>query len=340
MDQSLSAADARRASTPGEGFSFHRLTLVAGLDLKQSFRGPLFLIWAAFMALNGWWMSRSEWIFRSIDTSLGGSKAWGDSEFQITYVFALIGFFIVAFFVAVIAGMPLVRDDELNVGPLLHSTPLRPGEYEWGKFLAALLSALAAVAVLPVTTGIFSHFLPDPSLPESYGPFHLISYVRPTLVFLLPAVVLTAGAAFALGRFTGRLIVVFLLPVILFLFFNNFFWRWYPPTLDPSVSAVLRLIDPSGFRWLKESWLFVDRGLAFYNTHPVKFALPFLLSRAGFVLAGLLLVDLSRRSFAGGLRRARAQRTATAQQEVFAAPKESPVGALGMTSRPPTFLRG
>jgi ABC-2 type transport system permease protein len=339
MDHSLSAVHSRHAATQ-QGFSFHRLALVAGLDLKESFGRPLFLIWAALMAWNGWLMSRGDWFFRSIDTSLGGTKAWVDSEFQITYVFGLIGFFLIAFFVAVGTGTPLVRDDELNVGPLLHSTPLRPGEYVWGKFLAALLASLAAVVLLPLTTGIFSHFLPDPSHPEFYGPFHLISYLRPTLVFLLPAVVFTAGAAFALGRFTGRPIVIFLLPIILFLFFNNFFWRWFPPTLDPSISAALRLLDPSGFRWLKESWLFVDRGLAFYNTHPVKFDLPFLLSRAGFVLAGLLLVDLSRRHFTGGLRRAKAQRVPAVREVALAAPSSSPIAALRMTSRPPDFLRG
>ena len=90
-------------------------------------------------------------------------------------------------------------------------------------------------------------------------------------------IVLWRGACFALGRFTGRPIVVFLLPIILFLFFNQFLWHWFPPGLDPSVSAALRLLDPSGFRWFKEHWLFVDRGIAFYNTRPVTFDAPFLL---------------------------------------------------------------
>jgi len=340
MDHSLSAAAQARHTSHEEGFSLRRLALVAGLDLKESFGRPLFLIWAALMAWNGWLMSRGNWFFRSIDTSLGGTKAWVDSEFQITYVYGLIGFFLIAFFVAVGTGTPLVRDEELKVGPLLHSTPLRPGEYVWGKFLAALLASFAAVAVLPVTTGIFSHFLPDPAHPDFYGPFHLVSYLRPALVFLLPAIVFTAGAAFALGRFTGRPIVIFLLPIIFFLFFNNFFWRWYPPTLDPSVSAVLRLIDPSGFRWLKESWLFVDRGLAFYNTRPVTFDLPFLLSRAAFVLAGLLFVDLSRRHFTGGLRRAKAQRVPAVSEAATIPRPASPITSLRMTSRPPGFLQG
>ena len=280
----------------------------------------------------------ASWLFRSIDTSLGGGKAWADSEFQTAYVYALISFFMIAFFVAVAAGMPLIRDDEHKVGDLLHSTPLRPGEYVWGKFLAALLASLAALLVLPVSTGLLTHLLPDPGNPEIYGPFHLMAYLRPTLVFLLPAVVFTAGVTFAIGRWTGRPILVFLFPVILFLLCSNFLWGTYPPRISEGLSNVLRYLDPSGFRWLKESWLLTDRGLAFYNTRPVAFDTPFLLSRAGFVLFGLLLVDLSRRHFAGRLRRpARVRRMADAAARCVV--ESRPLSVLGMGSRPAGFLR-
>jgi ABC-2 type transport system permease protein len=341
MEHTLSSStNQTRVADPG--FSFRRLGLVAGLDLQESLRRPLFLIFAALMFGNGWLMSRGNWIFRSIDTSLGGEKAWVDSEFQITYVFGLIGFFLIGFFVAVAAGMPLIRDAEQKIGDLLHSTPLRPGEYVWGKFLAALAACFAAVLVLPVSTGLLSHLLPDPSNPEMYGPFHLINYVRPTLVFLVPAIVFTAGVTFAIGRWTGRPILVFIFPVILFLLFNNFLWRWYPPSLDPGVSAFLRLVDPSGFRWLKENWLFTDRGIAFYNTRPVAYDVPFLLSRAGFVALGLLFVDLSRRHFTSRLRRvSRARRTEPEAAALAAAPA-TPVSlsSLAMGSHSPGFLAG
>ena len=79
------------------------------------------------------------------------------------------------------------------MGELLHSTPLRPSEYVWGKFLAALLASFAAVLVLPMSTGLLTHLAPDPGSPDIYGPFRLMAYVRPTLVFLVPAVVFTAG---------------------------------------------------------------------------------------------------------------------------------------------------
>jgi ABC-2 type transport system permease protein len=341
MERSLSSPQARTSPQQAEGFSFRRLGLVAGLDLKESFRRPLFLIFALFMVLNGWWMSRGSWVFRSINTSLGGTKAWADSEFQTAYVYGLIGFFMISFLVAIAAGMPLIRDAETKVGDLLHSTPLRPGEYVWGKFLAALGACFAVVLALPVSTGVLTHFLPDPGSPGIYGPFHLVAYARPTLVFLLPAVVFTAGLSFAIGRWTGKPILVFLFPVITFLICNGFLWGTYPPAISAGLSDVLRYADPSGFRWLKESWLLVDRGITFYNTRPMTFDAPFLLSRAGFVLLGLLFVDLSRRHFSGRLRRPAKSRTAgETASKAPAVPGSRPLSALAMGSRPPGFLAG
>ncbi|HEY4573451.1 MAG TPA: ABC transporter permease, partial [Thermoanaerobaculia bacterium] len=337
MEHSLSTPY-DQSRTRAEGFSFRRLGLVAGLDLKESLSRPLFLIFALIMLWNGYLMSRGAWIFRSIDTSLGGNKAWADSEFQTAYIYALISYLMISFFVAVASGMPLIRDAEQKVGDLLHSTPLRPAEYVWGKFLAALLASFAAVLVLPLSTGLLTHLLPDPGSPEIYGPFHLMAYVRPLLVFLVPAVVFTAGVSFALGRWTGRPILVFLFPVLVFLLCQSFLWGTYPPRISEGLSDVLRYLDPSGFRWLKESWLLTDRGIAFYNLRPIAYDVPFLLSRIGFAAAGLLLVDLSRRHFAGRLRRpARVRRIETAA--AGAAPART-LGVLGMTSRPVTFLRG
>jgi ABC-2 type transport system permease protein len=342
MDHSLASAGARRINQKAEGTSLRRLGLVAGVDLGEDLRRPLFLIFAALMLWNGWMMSRGNWIYRSNSTSLGGLKAWVDSEFQIAYVFALISSMFVAFFVAVAAGMPLIRDAEHKVGDLLRSTPLRPGEYVWGKFLAAALACLAAVAVLPLATGVFSHFLPDPGSPDIYGPFTLLNYVRPFLLFLVPGVLFAAGVAFALGSFTGRPILVFLFPVGVFLLCQNIFWRWLSPDIDPAFDAFLRAVDPSGFRWLRQTWLTVDRGLAVYNLQPVGYDASFLLSRLGFTLAGLLLVDLTRRRLGKGVHRpARARR-----KEAPAAAPDLPVkdlpslSSLAMRSRPPGFISG
>jgi ABC-2 type transport system permease protein len=342
MATSLSSKAETAGSTRAarEGFSLRRLGFVAGLDVQESLRRPLFLMFAALMLWNGQMMSRGNWIYRSIDTSLGGQKAWADSEFQTVYIYALLSYFMVSFFVAVAAGMPLIRDAEYKVGDLLLSTPLRPSEYVWGKFLAALAACLLAVLVLPVSTGLLTHLMPDPGNPEIYGPFELMNYARPLLVFLVPTVVFTAGVTFALGRWTGRPILVFLFPVSIYLLCNNWLWGWYPKDVDPALSAFLRYTDPSGFRWVKESWLLVDRGIAFYNTRPVEYDAAFLLSRAAFVLVGLLLVDLSRRRYTARLRRpARAKLT---EDKAVPVPvmEGRTLSSLSMKARAPRFLSG
>ncbi|HXO18949.1 MAG TPA: hypothetical protein VOA87_03385 [Thermoanaerobaculia bacterium] len=340
------------------GSRFRRFRAVAGLDLAEAGRRPLFWFWAALMAGNAWLMSRGNWIYRSVDTSLGSPRAWVSSEFQTAFVLPLLGFLLVVFFVAVVAGMPLLRDAERRVGELLGATPLTPGEYVWGKFSGALLACLAVLAVFLAALVLFVHGLPEAARPEVYGPFHPLAYLRPALLLLVPGLVFIAGASFLLGAASGRPTLVFLLPVVLLPFLQDFVWRWFPPGLHPAAGAALRLLDPSGFRWLKETWLRVDRGISFYNTQPIRYDAPFVASRVAFVLAGLLLVDLARRIFArrrGGFERsapsggriagalrsvfgARAAARAAARQGQVAA--GAPLSALAMRSRSPGLLAG
>src|SRR6185436_18677306 len=106
------------------------------------------------------------------------------------------------------------------------------------------------------------------------------------------------------------------------------------------------MTDPSGFRWLRQNFLTVDRGIAYYNTRPVDYSAAFLLSRLGVALVGLGCVDLTRRHFAGRLRRVRkTSRRALAKGSLVPppeskAPSTAPLGVLRMTSRPRSILSG
>ncbi|MBV8203100.1 MAG: hypothetical protein JOZ15_20995 [Acidobacteria bacterium] len=345
-----------------------RCWLIASADLAEAARRPLFWLWAAVMAGNAWLMSRGNWIYRSVDTSLGSPRAWANSEFQIAFVLGLLGFLLVAFFVAVAAGMPLIRDRERRVDAILEATPLTSGEYVWGKFVAALGACLAVMAVFLAAQVLLVHGLPDAAAPDIYGPFRALAYLRPMLLLLLPGLVFTAGAAFLIGAATGRPILVFLLPVALLPFLQDFVWAWFPPDLGPAAGAALRYLDPSGFRWLKETWLRVDRGIEFYNTRPIPYDAAFVASRIAFVLCGLLLVDLARRRLAGRgrrpvraggriadrLRERLARRRLAAAAAGVAGPADragagsagtelgggAPLAALTMRSHPPGFLAG
>ncbi|HEY6323068.1 MAG TPA: hypothetical protein VJA16_16085, partial [Thermoanaerobaculia bacterium] len=347
--------------------SARRCWLIASADLAEAARRPLFWLWAALMGGNAWLMSRGIWIYRSVDTSLGSPRAWANSEFQVGFVLPLLGFLLVAFFVAVAAGMPLIRDRERRVDAILAATPLTAGEYVWGKFLAALGACLAVMAVFLGILVVFVHGLPDAANPDIYGPWSALAYLRPMLLLMLPGLVFVAGAAFLIGEATGKPIVVFLLPVVLLPFLQNFVWRWFPADLGPVAGALLRYLDPSGFRWLKETWLRVDRGIEFYNTRPIPYDAAFVASRVAMVLCGLLAVDVARRHLAGWSQRperAGRRRLATRVRErlagwlgtgrflpgaaagaagtagTAAADGGRAIAALAMRSRPPGFLAG
>src|SRR5258708_35104931 len=95
------------------------------------------------------------------------------------------------------------------------------------------------------------------------------------------------GVAFYLGERTRRPLLVFLFPLAVFLLSVFFLWEWSPTWLDPRLNRALMLIDPSGFRWLNETWLRLDRGARFYNTARIALDPGFLASRAVFAGIGL-----------------------------------------------------
>ncbi len=120
-----------------------------------------------------------------------------------------------------------------------------------------------------------------------------MNYVRPALVFLLPTIVFICGVTFLVGEWTRKPILIFVFPVACFLLCGFFLWDWSPTWLDPQINRLLMWIEPTGFRWINETWIKLDRGIDFYNHEPVGYDLPFLLSRAGFVAIGVLAAVIS-----------------------------------------------
>ncbi|HKG92431.1 MAG TPA: ABC transporter permease [Gemmatimonadaceae bacterium] len=338
--------------------SLARLRLVLALDLRHNLRRPLFWILLVLLFLMAWGMSAGNVRIGTGDSSVGGRKAWLTSEFAQTQLLAAIVFIIYAFFIAVGAGMSVIADAEAKVGEVLHATPLRPREYVWGKFLAVLATFGLVLAVHVALNVMFNHAVPNAGMAEARGPFHLVNYVRPALLFALPAIVFFAGTSFYVGEATRKPILVFVLPVAIVLFAGFFLWSWTPSWLDPKVNRLLMLIDPAGIRWLSETWLKVDRGVEFYNTTRVRLDAGFALSRLAFLGIGLGAAAMSARHFERTLRssgRVRVRRGAARDggrgmgDEL---PRDVPSGvsspvphpaslsSLGMTSRAPSFFGG
>ena len=327
--------------------SLRRFLLVARSELSYNLKRPSFWIMLLLTGLILWGLSNGgvRIALSSGDSSVGGKKAWLTSEFAMTQVVTIVSFLFFSFFVAVAAGLAVVRDDEWKTGELLHATPLTPGEYVWGKFAGVLAAYLVAMLLMLGLMILLFQLLPNSDMLETRGPFQLRNYVVPLLMMGLPILLFSCGTAFGIGTRTRRPILVFMLPIFLLVVCGFFLWSWTPAWLDPRIDRALMLVDPSGFRWLVQTWLKVDRGVDFYNNQPVVWDLGFVLSRIGIVLIGFLSTGLSARHFRLTLRssgKVTGRRPpAPTTVESRPAPEANPtLAALGMTSRAPTFWHG
>ncbi len=279
------------------GSSARRFYTVFAGDVFYNARRPLFLVWALVLGLAAWGMSSGTMKIQTGDSSVGGTKAFVTSEFAVAMQLAIVTTLFSGFFVSVAAGMAIIQDEQWRLGDLIHATPLRPGEYVWAKFMAVLAASGLVVIVQLAAMLFFNHLLPNAELKEIRGPFAISHYLVPLLIFAAPAVIFLGGLSFAVGEWSRKPILVFLWPVAILLADAFFLWDWSPNWLDTRINELMMWIDLSGFRWLNEKWLKVDRGVHFYNREPIPLETAFVVSRIVLVGIGFLAVALSRMHF-------------------------------------------
>jgi ABC-type transport system involved in multi-copper enzyme maturation permease subunit len=329
--------------------SFRRLFLVFKTDLAMHAKRPLTWVLVVVMALTVWGLSTGNVRIDSGDASVGGTKAWITSEFAIAYTLSVTVFLFYVFFLAIAAGMAVIQDDERKIGEILHATPLTPHEYVWGKLLA-VLAVFTGILVFQQLWAMFAYnILPNAKADEIRGPFLLSAYFVPAIMFGLPTIVFTAMTSFAVGLRWRKPILVFVLPVTMILVCAFFLWDWSPTWLAPVWNKTLMALDPSGFRWLNETHLKLDRGVEFVNKSSIPFDAVFWISRIVMLGFGLLAFVIAERRFArtmrGELKTTAKRRLAAASAS--AAPAEvgiktlaPPLGELRMAGKPPGFWRG
>lgn len=314
-----------------------RFVRVARLELGTQLRRPLFFMLVLVVVAATWGVATGHMRISSGDASVGGKQAWITSEYSNALLFCYLTMLFYAFFVAVAAGTTLVHDDDLRVGEVIHTTGLRPRQYVWGKFVGNTLAFLLVLAVQVIVTMLCEHVLPIDDADKIRGPFAVSHFVRPALAFAVPVIVFIAAISFALGERTRRPVLVFLFPVAVVMSCLFFFWDWDPEWLDPRINRLLMWLDPTGYRWLNETHIKVDRGVDYYNTQPVRWDGAFAISRVLLVALSLGFVAGAERRFARLIRGthrlkagAAAAATAGANAASALAPAVRALAGLGM----------
>jgi ABC-2 type transport system permease protein len=282
--------------------SIKRLLASFDVEFWHSFRRPLFIALALFLGLTAYGLSTGHMSISSGDSTVGGTKAWITSQFAQTQMTTYLVVLYYSFFIAVAAGLALLRDREVKVDVLLHSTPMTPAEYVWGRFFAVFASFIVVMLWQAAMLAFFNHAVPNAAAIEIRGPFAFANYLTPALMIGVPFIIFYTGVSMYVGERTRNAVMVFVLPVATLLICGFFLWTWSPQWLSLKWNRVLEVLDVSGYRWLNETHLKVDKGVQFYNTQRVPYDGLFWLNRLWLVVIGLGCVVLTQRSVALSMR--------------------------------------
>jgi ABC-2 type transport system permease protein len=331
------APPARPASTEAStlGLRAFRVLSVARLDLVSTLRRPMWWTWIALIGFLALAFSRHSIILPGGDSAVGGKSVWLTSEFAVASDAMILGLMLHVFFITIVAGMSVIRDEEYQIGEILHATPLTAGEYIWGKFFAVLVSFLLVIAAEFTLFAISNHLYPHNSSPELYGPFAFGNYFRPALVFAVPQFLFLGGVAFMVGERSRRPILIFVLPAaVLLLTVMVLGHDSAAQNSGRGLQNLLMWCDPTGLAWFRDRWIEADRGADFYNHGRIVLDPAFLLSR--FALAGLGLgaVAFSQIRFGRTLRRA-ARGGVARDMRPSAPPVQRWPGAVAQKAPPP-----
>ena len=164
----------RRPRSEVRAMSLRRFGAIFGVEFAHSFRRPLFIVLALILALNAFGLSSGQHV-----DLLGRQRGGRDQGLDHVRVRAdpdddLHRSPLLRFFIAVAAGLTLLRDREEKVDVLLHSTPLTPGEYVWGRFLAVIARLRGGHAVAGGHERVLQpRRVPNPEAVEIRGPFRV-----------------------------------------------------------------------------------------------------------------------------------------------------------------------
>jgi ABC-2 type transport system permease protein len=325
-----------------------RLWAVCSLDLRHNLKRPLYWIWAIIIFFCALGLSTGGMQIQAGDSATGGTRAHLTSALANGMEITLLGGIFYTFFLAVAAGLEVIRDRETRIEAILHSTPLKLSEYVWGKFGAAMVGTFVMLGLQIVLSMFFKHIITVQEQPELIGDFALFNYLQPALLFSVPMIIFVGGLSFLIGERTRKPVLVNMLPLGLLFLCMFLLWTWSPEWLDPRINQALMCVDPTGFRWLQQTWIEVDRGAEFYNTNLIGYEAPFYLSRLAMVAIGLGAVGYAQSHLSRSMRGARVSSAVAssaleeARSAVSSAARPSirrrPLAELWMKSERPSFF--
>jgi ABC-type transport system involved in multi-copper enzyme maturation permease subunit len=243
-------------------------------ELAYHFKRPVTWLYAAIYFAMAFAFAASDAV------RIGGAGALVKNN--APYVIALVQMILVVggqVISCALVGTAVLRDYLVGAHELLFTTPITRAAYLGGRFLGVLTVMLVINFMIPLGAAVGS-FMPWVDH-DKLLPFHLMWYVQPYFVAMVPSVILMSALFFAVGALTRNLFAIYTQGMI-FLVLWNIANRI---TADLDNQRIAALVDPTGLAAYSEVtkyWTVAER-----NGQLIPLAGDLLLNRIIWVLVAV-----------------------------------------------------
>ncbi|MBI3473624.1 MAG: hypothetical protein HY013_19895 [Candidatus Solibacter usitatus] len=190
------------------------LTAIAAFELRRHLRAvSTYVYFLLFAALAFLLMTAAAGGFQSASVVTGtGGKVLVNSPYTLATFISILSYFGLLV-ISAITGKAAFQDFDHQTHSFFFTAPISKGQYLGGRFLAAILILLAIFSsvALGLALGTAMPFIDRARV----GPNHLLGYVQPYLVAVLPNLLVLGALFFSLAALTRRILPVYMTSVIL-----------------------------------------------------------------------------------------------------------------------------
>ena len=297
----------------------HRFFHITRFEAAYQLKSPVFLVSFVLFALLAFGGIASDNIQLGSGGNVNVNAPYAIA--QNLLIFSVISMFIVVAFVANV----VLRDVETRTAEIFYATPTGRFEYLLGRFSGALLAAFALLLAVPLglLVGMQMPWLD----PELIGPFSLIHYLDPYLVFGLVNLVLVGAVGFALATLTRSMAMTYVV-LVGYLMLSGVIGSVVDVFNDPGWRAWLALLDPFGgeaFSEVTRYWTAIER-----NENRIPFGGLLLWNRLVWLAVAAVILGITMYRFRFDVQpRARRRR-----RDAVPAAADAPVAATGAVRLP------
>src|SRR6478736_7635529 len=251
-------------------------------ELKYRLRRPATYIYFALLFLIGFlFMNIAGGAFKGA-TASAGSKVYINSPAALASIITIISYFGVLI-ISAIMGNAIYRDFEHRTHALFYTTPIKKWEYLGARFLGSFL--ITILVFLGIGLGLMFGELPWPWLQaDKFGPFNLMAYLQPYLLFVWPNMLFIGAIFFTLATLTRNILSTYIGSIIFLVLYGVS----KSLTQDLDNEFLVTLLDPMGNAALKfttKYWTVADK-----NTKFLPLNTEILLNRAIWLGTGLIIL--------------------------------------------------